>query len=416
MDILSKTKDFFSKNEIRDCKIGIAFSGGADSTALFFLLTEIAPTFNLQLCTIHVNYNLRGQDSADDETFVRKLSEERGVKIFVKNADLSQTKSNLEEIARNERYNFFSQLQKNENIKYIATAHNANDQAETLLFRLARKTGIAGAAGISPIRADGIIRPILNITRSEILEYLAQKDQAFRQDKTNTDVKFSRNRIRANIIPELEKINPNAVMNIVQFCDFARNLSKVPQNADTFFISKNENIDEIKEICYENGLILNDAHCKSIEACKTNTGATVLLPDFTMFVLKNALFFTKFAELPILSEELQINENDHSLYISDFWKIEICDKMPAKGENYAVVQKSDFPLQIKKMPENAMLKNDKKSAHERMKKAGVSKFERENSPAVFSASGELLAAAFVAWKFEGGNSFRWLRVTPTASQ
>ncbi|MCL2844175.1 MAG: tRNA lysidine(34) synthetase TilS [Chitinivibrionia bacterium] len=436
MDILSKTKDFFIKNEIKNCKIGVAFSGGADSTALFLLLLDITPIFNLELCAIHVNYNLRGQDSAADEIFVRKLSEKHGLKIFVKSADLSQTKSNLEEVARNERYDFFRELQKEENIKYIATAHNANDQAETLLFRLARKTGIAGAAGIPPIREDGIIRPLLHTTRSEILEYLAQKNQTFREDKTNADVKFSRNRIRANIIPELEKINLNAVLNIVQFCDFVRGDGRFSKssNISSFLIDKETCIDEIRETCYENGLILNFAHCTSIEACKTNTGATVLLPDFTMFVLKNALFFTKFGENSINIEETQITENDKILHISDLWKIEIMDKMPPKGENYAVIQKSDFPLQVKKLsalsfvatkrgeqrpPQDSplhcvCLKNDTKTVNERMKKAGVSKFERENSPAVFSASGELLATAFVAWKFDGGGEgFRWLRVETT---
>jgi hypothetical protein len=176
-------------------------------------------------------------------------------------------------------------------------------------------------------------------------------------------------------------------------------------------IDKETCIDEIRETCYENGLILNFAHCTSIEACKTNTGATVLLPDFTMFVLKNALFFTKFGENSINIEETQINETDQSLYIDNFWKIEIMDKMPPKGENYAVIQKSDFPLQVKKLSADFCFKNDKKTANERMKKAGVSKFERENSPAVFSANGETLAAAFTAWKFDGsGEGFRWLRI------
>jgi len=416
MDILSKTKDFFTERSINNCRVGVAFSGGADSSALLLLLSEIAPLFNLEICAVHVNCNLRAEESANDEIFVRKLSLKYKIPLFVKNADLSELRSRIEECARNERYGFFAKLQKEENIKFIATAHNANDQAETLLFRLARKTGILGAGGISPFREDGIIRPLLNSDRREILSYLKQKKQPFCTDKTNSDTKFSRNRIRANIIPELEKINPNAVANIAQFCDFARKISETQAKRKTselsaFFTAKEESIENIREKCYENGLILSDSHCKSIENCKNNTGASLLLPNFTMFVLKNAVYFTKSGEKSVSVKERQINENEKILYIDNFWKIEITDKMPQKGENYAVVQRSDFPLQIKKLPSESRLKNDLKPVNERMKKAGLSKFERENSPAVFSSNAELLAAAEVSWNFKGdGEGFRWLKV------
>ena len=396
---LSKVKSFFKKHNIRDCKIAVAFSGGTDSTALFYLLREISGDFALEISAIHVNYHLRGKDSDGDETFVRKLCEKHGIELFVKNADMSNNSSQIEEIARNIRYEFFEEIRRANQVKFVATAHNANDQAETLLFRLARKTGISGACGILPVRQDGIIRPMLEITRSEILSYLAEKKVSYREDKTNADVKFSRNRIRANIIPELEKINPAAVLHLAQFCEIVQGFDMGEQQiaAPTHFSAeKNAGFSQIREICFENGLILNEKHLEQIENCKNNTGAVVLLPDFKMFVLSNSLFFAK---------------NGAEICETDFWQVEILDEKPQKGENFAVVLKNDMPLKYMKLSENSCLKNDTKTAFERMKKAGLSKIERENALAIFSANGDLLAVPLVSWKFDGKtDAVQWARV------
>jgi tRNA(Ile)-lysidine synthetase-like protein len=408
---LLKIKSFFEKYSIRDCRIAVAFSGGADSTALFHLLREISPSFNLQVFAIHVNYCLRGEDSDGDEKFVRKLCEENNLHLFAKTADISNNLSKIEEIARLVRYDFFAKKQKENNIKFVATAHNANDQAETLLFRLARKTGIWGAAGISPFREDGIIRPILNVGRKEILEYLNKNQYAWREDKTNSDIIFSRNRIRENIIPELEKINPAAIVNIAGFCDFAREISQKSENASGFLIRKEECVSVIREKCYEKGLVLNEAHCASIESCKKNTGALLLLPNFKLYVLKDLLFFLKNGVEICKTQEKTLNQDCTRISVGELWEIIISDKMPEKGENFAVVQKDDFPLKIKNLSPHLFLKSDSKTAFERMKKAGLSKFERENSPAVFSSNGDLLAVAHCSWKFdEKTKAFRWLSV------
>lgn len=409
---LLKIRKFFKKYEVQNCNIAVAFSGGTDSTALFYMLLEISHKFNLQISAIHINYHLRGKDSDGDEKFVRELCQKHNIELFVKDADISGNPSKTEETARNIRYEFFSEIRSESQIKFIATAHNANDQAETLLFRLARKSGIAGACGILPIREDGIIRPMLNITRSEILSYLAKNKYDYREDKTNSDVKFSRNRIRANVIPELEKINPAAVLHLAQFCEIMQkqNNSKISDNSN-FFVEKTAEISQISELCFENGLILSEKNLEQIENSKNNTGATVLLPNFKMFVLKNSLFFAKNGTKLCEIEEKTIDENSKSFVLSNFWKVEISDKKPQKGENFAVILKDDFPLKVKKLSENLFLKNDTKTAFERMKKAGLSKFERENSPAIFSSNGDLLAVPFVSWKFDGkSEAFRWVRV------
>ena len=393
MSVLSKIKNFFSKYSISDCRIGIALSGQTDSTALFHLLREIKDEFSLRLVVLHVNYHLRRNDSDEDQRFVENLCNTHNIELFLKDAYISNS---LEENARIERYKFFEQMKNAHNIKFIATAHTANDQAETLIFRLIRKTGIKGAAGILKFREDGIIRPILDVTRQEILSYLTENKYSWREDKSNYDVKFSRNRIRHNIIPELEKINPSATLHLAEFCEFM-------QNTD---------IDNIKNKCFENGLILNENHCETIEKNRIKTGNTVLLPNnSSMIVLKNFLLFKRNDDKSFEIQEIIVNENFKKSFVGNLWEVTISDKMPSKGENFAIVSKSDYPLKIKKLSETDILKNDTKPAVSRMKKSGLSKFERDNAPGLFDKNGILLAAPYCSWKFDqSSDAVRWAKI------
>jgi len=409
---VSKIRDFFSKNRINGCSVALAFSGGTDSTALFYLLQEIKSEFNLSLFALHVNYRLRKEDSGEDQKFTEELCRKYGVELFVKDLPLTDNLSGLEEAARNGRYEFFKKIKDEKNIKFVATAHTANDQAETLLFRLIRKTGIKGAAGISNFREDGIIRPILDVTREEILRYLTKNRFTWREDKSNFDVKFSRNRIRNNVICELEKINPAAVRHLANFCEIMRNFNekeKISRGNSNFLIKKDENLENVGDICFENGLVLNEIHCRNVKENLQKTGNVLLLPNgFKMFVLKKFLLFAKNTDFLEIREQT-IDENFRKIAVNDLWEVIISDEMPKKGENAAVVSKSDYPLKIKNLSKNDFLKNDAKPAFERMKKAGLSKFERENSPAVFDSHGNLLAAAYCSWKFDANvESFRWL--------
>jgi tRNA(Ile)-lysidine synthetase-like protein len=411
---ISKIRNFFSKNGINDCRIALAFSGGTDSTALFHLLQEIKSEFDLSLFALHVNYHLRGKDSGEDQKFVEELCRKYGVELFVKSLHIPNNSSGLEETARNVRYEFFMKIKSEKNIKFIATAHTANDQAETLLFRLIRKTGIKGAAGILKFREDGIIRPILDVTREEILQYLTKNDFLWRQDNSNFDLKFSRNRIRNNVICELEKINSAAVLHLADFCEIMHYLNERERHVcskHNFLIKKSEKSENIKNICFENELILNETHCRNIEENRQKTGNILLLPaGFKLFVLKNFLLFAKNTDFLEIREQV-VDENCKKIAVNNLWEITISDKIPKKGENAAVVSKYDYPLKIGKLSKNDFLKNDKKSTFERMKKFGLSKLERENSPAVFDSSGNLLAAAYCYWKFDKNTEgFRWITI------
>lgn len=183
-----------------------ALSGGADSVALLLALSELSPSLGVKVSAVHINHMLRGAESDRDEAFCRGLCERLGVPLTVFRKDAAAFSHSLglsvETGAREMRYGFFSQLPADR----IATAHNLNDNAETVLFRMARGTGLKGLTGIPPVRGK-IIRPLLFCTRDEIEAFLAERGQDFVTDSTNLSDGYSRNRIRHNIMPEMEAVH-----------------------------------------------------------------------------------------------------------------------------------------------------------------------------------------------------------------
>jgi len=189
-------------------KVLVACSGGPDSVALLHLLYQLRDKYKLQLYLAHVNHGLRGKDSDRDEKFVRRLAGELGIPLFVKRADVKkfakQKGLSLEEAARLVRYEFFESLAKKDRLNKIATGHTLDDQAETVLMRLLRGAGLTGLSGI-PIQRGKIIRPMLEISRAEIMDYLKQNKIKFRIDRTNLKSDHLRNKIRNKLLPVLLK-------------------------------------------------------------------------------------------------------------------------------------------------------------------------------------------------------------------
>ncbi|MCL2218830.1 MAG: tRNA lysidine(34) synthetase TilS [Chitinispirillia bacterium] len=200
-------------------------SGGADSVALIHLLHQYKAVLGIsRLAAAHVNHGLRGNESDGDEAFVRETAKHLGVELFCTSLDGTSAADNrdgIEEWARRHRYEFFTNTAKSANFNYIATAHTANDQAETLILRMARGTGVRGLRGILPVRADGVIRPLLRVERHELTEWLAGRGLTWREDSSNADTKFRRNYVRANIMPVMDGVNPSAVMNIAACAESA---------------------------------------------------------------------------------------------------------------------------------------------------------------------------------------------------
>ena len=199
-----------------------AVSGGADSMALLRVLLELQPAFGYALSACHVNHGLRGEAADRDEAFVRCSCEELGVELHCfhpEDVSFSRPARPGEDWARKLRYACFARLL-DAGIDCIATAHTATDQAETLLFRLARGTGLHGAGGIRPAR-PGFCRPLLGLTRADTESLCAAYGQPYVTDETNHSDAYARNRLRHAALPALRSVNSAAEENLARFCEKA---------------------------------------------------------------------------------------------------------------------------------------------------------------------------------------------------
>ena len=208
-------------------RVGVAVSGGPDSLLLLDFMREFAHEEGLTLAVAHFNHHLRGRESDEDERFVAERAKERGLEFLRgegETAREAETKGrNLEATAREQRYRFFFSLLNQNRQDKIATAHTANDQAETVLLKMLRGAGTRGLAGIFPVLEGKIFRPFLNLTRREVEAELAQRKLEFRQDSTNLLPRFRRNKIRLELIPWLEKeFNPDIVRLLVELAKRAQ--------------------------------------------------------------------------------------------------------------------------------------------------------------------------------------------------
>jgi len=196
----------------------VAVSGGPDSVALMRSLHEVGCG---SLTLAHVNHRLRGEESDADELFVRDLATQLGCDVRALSldtqADIATRGENLEAGARRIRYEWFESLAGELGATWIATGHTADDQAETLLHRLIRGTGLQGLRGIAETRDVShycIVRPLLNVSRADVIAYLASHSQEFRTDSSNADRRFTRNRIRHELMPMLTSMNPEVVASL----------------------------------------------------------------------------------------------------------------------------------------------------------------------------------------------------------
>jgi tRNA(Ile)-lysidine synthase len=194
-------------------RVLVAVSGGADSTALLLCLHKFASNFPLSLSAAHLNHRIRGAEADEDQGFVYKMCADLKIPLVAETIDVKQlasaAKQNLEEHARTTRYDFLRRTADRLKAQKIAVGHNLNDQAETVLSRFIRGSGIEGLSSIHPVVDGIVIRPLLECTRDSIRQYLKQLNAPFCEDSTNTDLRYSRNRIRLELMPYLEKsFNP----------------------------------------------------------------------------------------------------------------------------------------------------------------------------------------------------------------
>lgn len=189
----------------------VALSGGADSTALLDLLVRLF-SYNLHLIAAHLNHSLRGVESDADEEFCRTLATGYGIPFETRRVDVKALANaeglNLEDAGRRTRIEFFDELCGKYGAAAVTLAHHADDQAETVLMRLLRGSGMTGLTGMALRNARGYVRPLLDITRAEIEQYLRERGLNWREDASNSDTTFLRSRVRRLLLPILEEYNP----------------------------------------------------------------------------------------------------------------------------------------------------------------------------------------------------------------
>lgn len=222
----------FSQNST----ILVALSGGADSVALLRVLHSLG----YKCIALHCNFHLRGKESDRDETFVRKLCTDMDIRCLVRHFDTTQYAEekglSIEMAARELRYEWFDQCVEKHIGDVVAVAHHKDDNVETFLINLTRGSGINGLKGMR-IRNGNIVRPLLNVSKKEILDYLKELNQDFVTDSTNLENEYTRNKMRLDIIPAFEKINPAFKETIIE------TIHKLAQTAEIY----NQAIDQSRQ-------------------------------------------------------------------------------------------------------------------------------------------------------------------------
>ncbi len=208
----------------------LTVSGGRDSMCM----CELFRNSSFPFAIAHCNFSLRGEDSARDEAFVRNYAEKNGITLFVKNFDTKgyaeEKNISIQMAARDLRYAWFDEIADREGYNYIATAHHLDDQTETFFINIIRGTGIAGLHGILPVKGS-LIRPLLFATREEINFYIKDNNVAFREDGSNASVKYLRNKIRLEILPRFEEMEPDFTRKISETVELLRQGEQIIQKS-----------------------------------------------------------------------------------------------------------------------------------------------------------------------------------------
>ena len=247
--MLTKLKSFIEKNKLfnKSDQIGLAISGGRDSVCASYMLNDLEIPFIM----VHVNFNLRGKESYNDQKFVERLSKKlpycRGIKVLNSNAEdyAFEKKVSIQEAAREIRYTYFEDLKQSGHFDKLITAHNQNDMVETFLINLNRKSGISGLKSI-PIKRRYIVRPFLALNTREINTYIANHNIKYREDSSNQSLKYLRNVIRKKVIPSIETSIPHFVDNALQ----SINILKAEKETLDYLL--NQQIENITNNDFEN--------------------------------------------------------------------------------------------------------------------------------------------------------------------
>lgn len=294
-------------------RVLIGVSGGADSIALLEFFVSVKEKYDLDICVAHIEHGIRGEDSVNDAEFVENYCKKLGVNFYLKTIDApnlaKKAKMGVEEYSRMARYDFFNTIECDK----IATAHNLTDNIETLLFRLARGTGLKGACSIPAVRGK-IIRPFIEVSSGEIRKWCNDNNVPYRVDCTNSDSAYSRNLIRLEILPLLEKLNANYQDNIENFIsDVNEDYAFIDNYVKSIYpkIIKNNEIDLLKlneldlsikkriliMFFDENGYSLNRIHLQSVIDITLKSGKSQIKENVFAISARGKIRLAKFNDL-----------------------------------------------------------------------------------------------------------------------
>lgn len=257
-EIINRVAEFLKKYNLQDKTVIVGFSGGFDSMCLLDILSkikELPDFYDLNVIAAHFNHNWRGQESLREQEVCRIFASAKGVEFYTKTASKNIKKT--ENDARIARYEFFEEAYEEYDADAVFTAHNYDDNAETLLYRIVKGTGIVGLKGITE-RRGFFYRPLLETKRCEILDYCSENNLAPNNDSSNSNTVYRRNYLRLNVIPALEKINPNVKDAINVLSEIAKSDNDIIE----------EYLTPIKKRIFNGDKILPDEYKKLSKAVK----------------------------------------------------------------------------------------------------------------------------------------------------
>lgn len=348
----------------------LAVSGGADSMVLVYLFNALR-ILGSSFQVAHVNYKLRGEDSDLDQKTAEDFCRRNNIKFHLYEVSEKDQKpeNSIQLWARELRYNFFKQIQEQENLDFLVTAHHLNDQLETFIINLSKASGINGLSGI-PANDNHIVRPLLNFSKEEIYDFAKENKIEFREDLSNKKSDYLRNKIRNEIVPKLLETNDHFLENfqkslfyLNQTKDFVQ--QQIEKIEDKISISKNENIILDKEKLHQESdlvkfeILKKYGFNKSEEIQKiftAETGSSFYSSDYQLIINRNELIFKELnKKTEIIEEELIViqsfdfKENTIEINLSE--RIDSVHEIGKTFQWEFDAEKLTFPIQLRKKKE-----------------------------------------------------------------
>lgn len=392
--MLKKIKDCLIKFNVSKKSLLVAFSGGYDSTVLLNILTQLKDELNFNLSAIHLNHNWRDEESDFEQKFCEQFCIKHNINFYTKKLEKGSTSNELN--AREARYNFFKEIYFKYNFDFLLTAHTKSDNAETLIFRLAKGTGINGLKGISEfIKFDdmNVLRPMLQISRAEIEKYIKENSLDVNFDSSNLNKKYKRNKIRLDIIPHFKELNntfEDNILNTSKIAEFYDSSLNYFLEKEKIFIQNKINYkkfislpEEIKKIIlykfitkYNNEISFKQINLllKEIKSEIPSSGKYFSLSN-DKFILIKTDFIQYFKK-----ENIQLN--DYKIVITEV--TEKVNKFPSGDKNYIYADKLAIkePLNLRFRKDGDIFQPFGLHGTMKLKKflnmKAVAKFDRDN--------------------------------------